>query len=114
MASETTSPMRVIVSIPVEKVAVLGGYSFRHERIELTPLRVIRSPARHDKDCHPWKVTGWYYDVDVLHPRLCPEVPRIGFDGTYRAGVSRALNRHWKPPVFPDGKNWVAVGESQP
>lgn len=106
--------MKLTVQIPVEKIIVNGGHSYRYELVEVEPVRIIRNPARHDKDCYPWKVTGWYYSADVLHPRLSPDAILLHhIDRAYRSRVIRSLNKHWKPPVFPDGKNWVTVGESQ-
>lgn len=103
--------MKLIAYIPVEKLQLSdGAYTFTSKRVQVEVLRVIRSPARHDKDVYPWRVTGWYYSVDIAeHPELIPDAYRRGPEGMYRAHVNRALNRKWKPPVFPEGKNWVDV-----
>lgn len=108
--------MKLAVHIPVEKIEVYAGaFSYRHELVEVEPLRIIRSPWRHDKSCYPWRVTAWSYSADVLHPRLSPDAILLHhIDRAYRAHVIRALNPRWKPPAFPDGKNWVTVGDARP
>lgn len=102
--------MKLTIYVPVEKVDLgYGAHTFRSERIEAQPVRVIRWAWRHDKSCHPWRVTAWSYSIDVFDDRISPDAYRSHQDGAYRAVVNRALNKHWKPPVFPAGRNWVEV-----
>lgn len=101
--------MKLTVSFPVEKVYVPAGYTFRGAIVEAEVVRILRSPARHDKSYHPWRVTGWHYSADVTHPDLAPEAVRLGPDDECRASISRKLNPKWKPPEFPAGANWVAA-----
>lgn len=99
--------MKLFVSIPVEKVIVSAGYTFRGAKVEAEAVRILRSPSGRDR--LTGKPRGWHYSADVSHPDLAPEAVRLGPDDTYRASISRKLNPKWKPPVFPEGKNWVAV-----
>lgn len=102
--------MKLFVHIPTEKVAIGAGHTFTSKLVEAEVVRIVRSPARHDKGCHPWRVTGWYYSADIAkRPDVSPEAYHGTHDGLYRAHINRALNPKWKPPAFPEGKNWVNV-----
>lgn len=97
--------MKLVVNIPVEKVRVGNGYTFRCVSVEVEPVRILRSPAGRDR--HTGAVRGWRYEADVKHPDIARDAWGVWPDGTYRASISRTRNPAWKPPAFPEGVNWV-------
>lgn len=102
--------MKLTVSIPVEKIQVAGGYTFRAAIVEAEIVRILRSPSGRDR--LTGKPRGWYYSADVEHPDIAPEASLHPVDGTYRASISRTLNPKWKPPQFPAGASWVSAAAS--
>jgi len=103
--------MKILASIPVEKVSRHGGFafSFRHEQHEVEVLRVMRYPATRNT-----ALNRWHYQADIAdHPALCKEAIRCGVDNAYRVNIFRkGLNDKWRPPEF-GASNWVDVsGES--
>lgn len=102
--------MKLLGYTAVEKVPRGIGWSYTTKLVEIEPVLIVRSPASHDKNVRPWKVLGWHYSAYInSHPELSPDAIRTGAENRYHVHINRALNRQWKPPVFPEGQNWVDV-----
>lgn len=107
--------MKLLGYIAVKKVQRDIGFTFTTKLVEIEPVLIVRSPSHHDKRCHPWKVLGWTYSAYIdNHPELAPDAIRTGAENRYHVHINRALNRKWKPPVFPEGQNWVNVRGREP
>lgn len=100
------SRVKIIASIPVEKISGNGCFSFKHEQHEVEVVRVIRRQATRNPN-----LNRWHYQADIKdHPALCKEAIRIGPNLAFRVNIyRRGLNPKWKPPEFPKGINWVDI-----
>ena len=97
--------MKILASIPVEKVTGPGWEMFNHTCHEVEVVRVIRWNGT----SVPGK-TRWHYQADIVdHPAMCAGAVRIGVAGAYRVNIVRSLNKRWKPPAFPVGSNVFEV-----
>lgn len=97
--------MKIIASIPVERILSPYGSSFTYASAlhEVEVVRVIRHRTSN-------KVKRYVYEADIKdHPAMCPEAIRIGGSGLHRVCIVRSLNKRWKPPVFADGRNVYEV-----
>lgn len=102
--------MKLLGHIAVEKVARGVGFSFETKLVEIEPVLIVRSSARRDKSKPGWPVVAWYYGAYIDgHPELSPDAIRTGSENRYHVHINRALNPKWKPPVFPEGRDWINV-----
>jgi hypothetical protein len=102
-ADGSGGPMKIIASIPTQKVQGNGWFTFESSQIEVEVVRVLRYRA----DSYRKR---YCYMADIKAPaEIHPEA--IGLkDGIYRVNIIRKANPKWKPPQFPEGKNNVEVG----
>lgn len=103
--------MKILAHIPIEKVHVHGGFTFRTELIEVEVVRVIRNASAANKALNRWR-----YAADIKSPaEICQEAHFFGADGLFRVNVyRRGVNPKWVPPVFPPGANWVDIEGDAP
>lgn len=97
--------MKILASIPYERVDSPGSHTFKSRNVECTVVRLMRSK------CDSWR-NRYYYSADVIAPEcLHPDYPSGNAcdDGTFRVNVVRFINPAWKPPVFPEGHNVLEV-----
>ena len=93
--------MKIMASIPVEKVTGNGWTQFREELREVEVIRVIRYPATRRPELNRWR-----YQADIAdHPDMHPEASRFGAGEHMRVNIRRRwINPKWKPPEFAPGK----------
>jgi hypothetical protein len=99
--------MKIKAGIPVEKIAVVGGITYRHEVREVEVIKVMRHPVSLYHN-----LNRWHYQAQVkFHEDLHDDMKHLyRNDGFFTVNiVRRGLNNSWKPPVFRDGKNSVSV-----
>ncbi|SIQ95979.1 hypothetical protein SAMN05421829_108149 [Aromatoleum tolulyticum] len=96
--------MKIMASVPVRKVQLVGASTFECEWIECEVVGLARWRA----DRHRPR---YYYQAFVLKPvELHPEAPNGAayIDAAlFQVNVCRRKNSRWKPPVFPAGKGHV-------
>lgn len=99
---------KIMAAIAVEKVILDGGcYTFRSEVMEVEVLRYMRRSVGSTGEGR----RRFYYEAVIKAPeKVSPEYRAWGHEkGEMTVNVTRHINKKWKRPTFPEGKNVVEV-----
>ena len=97
--------MKILAGIEVERLQLSAStFTFRCEVMEVEVVRVMRTRADSYRN-------RYYYQADVKRPAcMHPDARRYGHaESVVRVNIERKANPKWKPPVFPEGVNWIDI-----